>query len=96
LARVLPEQNSASWKLGGRRSRATDVACEAAAVVLLDDNFAVLVHVVRSGRRIVDNLNMAFAYILAVHLPIAGLTLFPIGTRWPLVPMPVHISFRSS
>ncbi len=74
-------------------SRGTDVAREAAAVVLLDDDFAELVHGVRLGRRIVDNLKKALAYILAVHLPIVGLTLFPIAMRWPLVLMPIHIAF---
>jgi Ca2+-transporting ATPase len=74
-------------------SRGTDVAREAAAVVLLDDDFAALVHAVRLGRRIVDNLRKALAYILAVHLPIVGLTLFPIAMRWPLVLMPIHIAF---
>ncbi|HSQ68367.1 MAG TPA: cation-translocating P-type ATPase [Polyangiaceae bacterium] len=71
----------------------TDVAREAAAVVLLEDDFASLVHGVRLGRRIVDNLKKALAYILAVHLPIIGLTLVPIVLRWPLVLMPIHIAF---
>jgi Ca2+-transporting ATPase len=71
----------------------TDVAREAAAVVLLEDDFASLVHGVRTGRRIVDNLKKALAYILAVHLPIVGLTLTPIALRWPLVLMPIHIAF---
>ncbi|MGH7296167.1 MAG: cation-translocating P-type ATPase, partial [Polyangiaceae bacterium] len=74
-------------------ARGTDVAREAAAVVLLEDDFASLVHGVRLGRRIVDNLRKALAYILAVHLPIIGLTLVPIAMRWPLVLMPVHIAF---
>jgi P-type Ca2+ transporter type 2C len=74
-------------------ARGTDVAREAAAVVLLDDDFASLVHGVRIGRRIVDNLSKALAYILAVHLPIIGLTLAPIAMGWPLVLMPIHIAF---
>jgi Ca2+-transporting ATPase len=74
-------------------ARGTDVAREAAAIVLLDDDFASLVHGVHVGRRIVDNLKKALAYILAVHLPIVGLTLVPIAMRWPLVLMPIHIAF---
>ena len=74
-------------------ARGTDVAREAAAVVLLDDDFASLVHGVALGRRIVDNLKKALAYILAVHLPIVGLTLVPIAMGWPLVLMPIHIAF---
>jgi P-type Ca2+ transporter type 2C len=74
-------------------ARGTDVAREAAALVLLEDDFASLVHGVRIGRRIVDNLRKALAYILAVHLPIIGLTLVPIAMRSPLVLMPIHIAF---
>jgi Ca2+-transporting ATPase len=76
--------------MGGR---GTDVAREAAAIVLLDDDFASLVQAVRAGRRIVDNLRKALAYILAVHLPIIGLTLVPIFFGWPLVLLPIHIAF---
>ena len=64
-----------------------------AAVVLLEDDFAALVLGIRTGRRIVDNLQKALAYILAVHLPIVGLTLVPIAVGWPLVLMPIHIAF---
>jgi Ca2+-transporting ATPase len=76
--------------MGGR---GTDVAREASALVLLDDDFASLVHGVRSGRRIIDNLRKALAYILAVHLPIVGLTLAPLFVGWPLVLLPIHIAF---
>jgi Ca2+-transporting ATPase len=76
--------------MGGR---GTDVAREAAELVLLDDDFASLEMAVRTGRRIYDNLQKALAYILAVHLPILGLTLVPIVAGWPLVLMPIHIAF---
>ncbi len=73
----------------------TDVAREAAALVLLDDDFSSIVHAVRLGRRIFDNLKKAIAFILAVHVPIAGLSLIPVllGDKWPLVLMPVHVVF---
>lgn len=74
-------------------ARGTDVAREAAAVVLLEDDFASLVQGVRLGRRIVDNMRKALAYVLAVHLPIVGLTLVPIALQLPLVLMPIHIAF---
>ncbi len=74
-------------------ARGTDVAREAAAVVLLDDDFAALVHGIHTGRRIDDNLRKALAYILAIHLPIVGLTLVPIALGWPLVLMPIHVAF---
>jgi len=79
--------------------RGTDVAREAAALVLTDDAFSSIVGAVRAGRRIYDNLKKAMAYILAVHVPIAGMSLLPIlvprlfGVNLPLVLMPVHIAF---
>jgi Ca2+-transporting ATPase len=73
--------------------RGTDVAREAADLVLLDDNFASLVAGVRLGRRVFDNLKKGLAYILAVHIPIAGMTLIPVALKWPLILLPVHIAF---
>ncbi|MBI5436864.1 MAG: cation-translocating P-type ATPase [Nitrosomonadales bacterium] len=71
----------------------TDVAREAAALVLLDDDFATIVRAVRLGRGIFDNLRKAMAYIFAVHIPIAGLSLIPLLLGWPPVFAPVHIVF---
>ena len=48
---------------------------------------------IRNGRRIFDNLNSAMAYILAVHVPIAGITVIPVLLGLPLVLLPVHIAF---
>ncbi|MFA5073555.1 MAG: cation-translocating P-type ATPase [Nitrospirota bacterium] len=74
-------------------SRGTDVARESSALVLLDDDFSSIVGAVRMGRRIFDNLKKAIAYILAVHVPIAGMSLLPVLIGWPLVLLPVHIVF---
>ncbi len=76
--------------MGGR---GTDVAREAAALVLLDDNFASIVAAVRMGRRIFDNLKKAMAFIFSVHIPIAGMSLIPVLFNWPLALFPVHILF---
>ncbi|HRY43779.1 MAG TPA: cation-translocating P-type ATPase [Thermoanaerobaculia bacterium] len=76
--------------MGGR---GTDVAREAAALVLLDDAFESIVKAVRTGRRIFDNLRKAMLYIFAVHVPIAGLSLFPVLLGWPLALLPIHIVF---
>jgi len=73
--------------------RGTDVAREAAALVLLDDDFTSIVHAVRLGRRIFDNLRKAMAFLLAVHVPIAGLAVLPVLLGWPLILLPVHIVF---
>ncbi|HEX9147463.1 MAG TPA: cation-translocating P-type ATPase [Candidatus Binatia bacterium] len=76
--------------MGGR---GTDVAREAASLVLLDDDFATIVEAIRSGRRIFDNVQKAMAFIFAIHVPIAGLALVPLILDWPLVLSPVHIVF---
>jgi Ca2+-transporting ATPase len=76
--------------MGGR---GTDVAREASSIVLLDDDFGSIVRAVRNGRRIDDNLSKAIAYILAVHVPIAGMALFPVFVGWPLILLPIHIVF---
>ena len=76
--------------MGGR---GTDVAREAASLVLLDDDFSSIVQAIRLGRRIFDNLKKAMAYIFAIHVPIAGMSLLPIIFHWPLVFFPVHIAF---
>lgn len=73
--------------------RGTDVAREASAMVLLDDNFASLVSAIRIGRRIYDNLKKAISYLLAVHIPIAGMSLIPVLLKLPLALLPVHIVF---
>lgn len=76
--------------MGGR---GTDVAREASSVVLLDDDFGSIVTGVRTGRRIYDNLRKAMAFIVAVHIPVAGIALLPLITGWPLLLGPVHIAF---
>ncbi len=76
--------------MGGR---GTDVAREAASLVLLDDDFGSIVQAVRLGRRIFDNLKKAMAYIFAIHVPIAGMSLIPVLFGWPLALLPVHIVF---
>ena len=73
--------------------RGTDVAREAAALVLLDDDFSSIVAAVKLGRRIFDNLKKAIAFVIAAHIPIIGLSLIPVALGWPLVLLPVHILF---
>ncbi|TBX67663.1 cation-translocating P-type ATPase [Flavobacterium silvisoli] len=74
--------------------KGTDVAREASSLVLLDDNFASIVHAIRSGRRIFDNLQKAMSYIIAIHIPIIGLVLLPaFFNTLPILLMPLHIVF---
>jgi P-type Ca2+ transporter type 2C len=73
--------------------RGSDVAREAASLVLLEDDFASMVEAVKLGRRIFDNIQKAMCYIVAVHVPTAGMALLPLFFDWPLVFYPVHIVF---
>src|SRR5690606_23031401 len=71
--------------------RGTDVAREAAALVLLDDSFASIVAAIRQGRRIDDNIRKAVRFVFAVHIPIIALALVPTLLHWPVLLLPVHI-----
>ena len=72
----------------------TNVARESADLVLLDDNFSSIVSAIGLGRRIFDNLRKAMSYILAIHIPIAGLTLVPVVfADLPIILYPVHVAF---
>jgi Ca2+-transporting ATPase len=77
----------------GMGGRGTDVAREAASIVLLDDNFLTVVRAIAMGRAIHDNIRRAVHYILAVHVPITGLALLPLLTGGPLILLPVHVVF---
>jgi Ca2+-transporting ATPase len=74
-------------------ARGTEVAREAAALVLLNDDFASLVTAVRYGRRVFANLRKAIVFVVAVHVPIVGLSILPVLLGWPMLLMPVHILF---
>ena len=73
--------------------RGTDVAREAAALVLLDDGFASLVAAVRMGRRIFLNLKKSVGYLLAVHVPIVGVAMIPVVVGGPQLLLPLHVVF---
>jgi P-type Ca2+ transporter type 2C len=73
--------------------RGTDVARESAALVLLDDDFSSIVQAVKLGRRIFDNLRKAMSYLIAIHIPIAGMSLIPVLFKLPLVLLPIHVAF---
>ena len=73
--------------------RGTDVAREAASLVLMEDDFGAIVKGLRLGRRILDNVRKGMVFVLAVHVPIAGLALLPLLAGWPPLFAPVHIAF---
>ena len=76
--------------MGGR---GTDVAQEAASIVLLEDHFGSIINTIRLGRRIYDNIRKAMGVIVALHGPMAGLALMPAVFGLPILFGPVHIAF---
>jgi len=75
--------------MGGR---GTDVAREAASIVLVEDDFATIVAAIALGRRIYDNLRKAMGFIFSAHVPIAGLALMPLLTGLPILFGPIQIA----
>jgi Ca2+-transporting ATPase len=73
--------------------RGTDVAREASSLVLLDDDFASIVEAIKMGRRIFDNIQKAISYIIAVHIPIVGISILPVLMGMKPVLLPLHIVF---
>ena len=73
--------------------RGTDVAREAAALVLIEDDFGSIVQTVRLGRRIYANIRSAMGYLISVHVPIAGMSFVPLFFGGPLLLYPVHVVF---
>ena len=71
--------------------RGTDVAREAAAIVLLDDSFASITAAIRQGRRIDDNIRDAIRFVFAVHVPVIALALVPVLMHWPALLLPAQI-----
>lgn len=73
--------------------RGTDVAREAASLVLLNDDFSSITHAIQQGRQIYDNLHKAIIYVVAIHIPMAGSVFIPILFGMPPILDPIHIVF---
>ncbi len=74
--------------------RGSEVAREAADLILLDDNFSTIVSTVRDGRRIYDNIQKAVGYVFIIHIPIALIALIAPMLGIPpesLLLLPLHV-----
>lgn len=73
--------------------RGTEVSRESSDMILMNDDFTSIVHAIKLGRQIFDNLNKAMSFIFSVHFPIAGMSLFPVLFGLPPLLFPAHIAF---
>ncbi|HVC32094.1 MAG TPA: cation-transporting P-type ATPase [Chloroflexota bacterium] len=71
--------------------RGTEVAREAADLVLLDDNFATIVSAIHDGRRIFENLRRAFSYLIAFETPLLLVALVIPLVGAPLLLLPASL-----
>lgn len=74
--------------------RGSEVSREAADLILMDDNFSTIVHTIRDGRRIYDNIQKAVGYVFTIHIPIAFASLLaPLLNIAPvsLMLLPLHV-----
>ena len=75
--------------------KGTEIAKQAASLILVDDDFSKMVDAVAMGRRIYTNLKKAIQYIVSIHIPIILTVFIPLALGWiyPNIFTPVHIIF---
>ncbi|TDG34930.1 cation-translocating P-type ATPase [Pedobacter changchengzhani] len=75
--------------------KGTEIAKQAASLILVDDDFSKMVDAVAMGRRIYTNLKKAIQYIISIHIPIILTVFIPLALGWvyPNILSPVHIIF---
>ena len=75
--------------------KGTEIAKQAASLILLDDDLSKMVDAVAMGRRIYTNLKKAIQYIISIHIPIILTVFIPLALGWiyPNILSPVHIIF---
>jgi Ca2+-transporting ATPase len=72
--------------------RGTDVAREAADLILENDDFPSIVAAIAQARRLDANLRQVMVYVVAVHVPIAALALWPVVVGGPMWLAPAQIA----
>jgi Ca2+-transporting ATPase len=75
--------------------KGTEIAKEAASLILFDDDFSKMIDAIAMGRRIYTNLKKAIQYIISIHIPIILTVFIPLALGWmyPNILSPVHIIF---
>jgi Ca2+-transporting ATPase len=75
--------------------KGTEIAKQAASLILMEDDLSKMVDAVAMGRKIYTNLKKAIQYIISIHIPIILTVFLPLALGWiyPNILSPVHIIF---
>lgn len=75
--------------------KGTEIAKQAASLILLEDDLAKMVDAIATGRKIYTNLKKAIQYIVSIHIPVIFTVLIPLALGWkfPNIFSPIHIIF---
>ena len=75
--------------------KGTEIAKDAASLILLDDDLSRMVGAVAMGRKIYANLKKAIQYIISIHIPIILTVFIPLAAGWvyPNIFSPIHVIF---
>lgn len=73
--------------------KGTEIAKQAASLILVDDDLSKMVDAVAMGRKIYTNLKKAIQYIISIHIPIILTVFIPLALRWvyPNIFSPSHV-----
>ncbi|KVV14800.1 cation-transporting P-type ATPase [Flavobacterium sp. TAB 87] len=75
--------------------KGTEIAKQAASLILIDDDLSKMVHAIAMGRKIYANLKKAIQFIISIHIPIILTVFLPLALGWmyPNIFSPIHIIF---
>jgi Ca2+-transporting ATPase len=75
--------------------KGTEIAKEAASLILLKDDLSKMVDAIAMGRKIYANLKKAIQYIISIHIPIILIVFIPLALGWiyPNIFSPIHVIF---
>jgi Ca2+-transporting ATPase len=73
--------------------RGTEIAKQAASLILLEDDLSKMADAIAMGRRIYTNLKKAIRYIISIHIPIILMVFIPLALSWvyPNIFLPIHV-----
>lgn len=75
--------------------KGTEIAKEAASLILVEDDLSKMVDAIAMGRKIYTNLKKAIQYIISIHIPIILTVFIPLALGWiyPNIFSPIHVIF---